>query len=107
MVFRGAFNHTVQLNIVTLENNTAQYGGGFFIYFLEGATNNTFSIDGAKVIGNKAFIVDITCIGGEALIAVAASYEPLCPGDNTITITSSTFIANEADTGGGGIMGSR
>ena len=75
VVFRGAFNNTVQLNIVTLENNTAQYGGGFFVYFGDNTagtylfrpTKNAFTIANSKFTANEAdtgggdIAVDLEC----------------------------------------------
>ena len=105
VVFRGgAVNNTVQLNIVTLENNTAQYGGGFFVYFGDNTAGNTVNINGAEVIRNEALVDEQgrSISGGGALIAFAASYF-VRPTKNAITIANSKFIANEADTGGGDI----
>ena len=106
MVFRGtATNNTVQLNNVQLEGNMAQFGAGLFLALYGNTSNNTVSIDDVKVMENKALETSHGTLlpstsGGGALIELATT-GPDYPSDNTINITSSRFVSNAAEIGGG------
>ena len=106
VVFRGtATNNTVQLNNVRLESNVAQFGAGLFLALYGNTSNNTVSIDDVKVMENKALETSHGTLlpstsGGGALIELATT-GPDYPSDNTINITSSRFVSNAAEIGGG------
>ena len=106
VVFRGtATNNTVQLNNVRLEGNMAQFGAGLFLALYGNTSNNTVSIDDVKVMENKALETSHGTLlpstsGGGALIELATT-GPDYPSDNTINITSSRFVSNAAEIGGG------
>ena len=107
VVFRGtATNNTVQLNNVRLEGNMAQFGAGLFLaLYGNTSNNNTVSIDDVKVMENRALETSHGTLlpstsGGGALIELA-TIGPDYPSDNTIKITSSRFVSNAAEIGGG------
>ena len=106
VVFRGtATNNTIQFNNVRLEGNRAQFGAGLFLALYGNTSNNTVSIDGIEVMENRALETSLGTLlpstsGGGALIELAAT-GPDYPSGNTINITSSRFISNAAEIGGG------
>ena len=106
MVSRGGTaNNTVQLSSVYLDSNRAQFGGGLYLAFLGNTSSNTVSIDGAEVTGNEALLetgslLTPTSSGGGIFIAFGDDSSGF-PFDNSITVSSSNFISNTAETGGG------
>ena len=106
VVFRGgAANNTVQLSSVYLDSNRAQFGGGLYLAFLGNTSSNTVSIDGAEVTGNEALLetgslLTPTSSGGGVFIGFEGDSSRL-PFDNLITVSSSNFTSNTAETGGG------
>ena len=106
VVFRGgAANNTVQLSSVYLDSNRAQFGGGLYLAFLGNTSSNTVSIDGAEVTGNEALLetgslLTPTSSGGGVFIGFDARGAGF-PFDNSITVSSSNFTSNTAETGGG------
>ena len=106
VVFRGtASNNTVQLNNVHLKSNKAQFGAGLFLALYGKASKNTVGINGVKTMENRALETSLGTLlpstsGGGALIELAAT-GPDYPSGNTINITSSRFISNAAEIGGG------
>ena len=106
VVFGGTTSsNTVQLNNVRLEGNRAQFGAGLFLALYGNTSNNTVSIGSVMVMENKAFETSFNTLlpstsGGGALIEFAAT-GPDYPSGNTIDITSSRFISNAAEIGGG------
>ena len=100
VVLRGeATNNIVQINSVHLNSNKAQFGGGLFIAFYDNVSNNTVTVDYAKVTENEVLLGSIPS-GGGVFIGFAAIGMNF-PLDNVVAIKSSIFSSNEADVGGG------
>ena len=100
VVLRGeAANNIVQINSVHLNSNKGQFGGGLFIAFYDNVSNNTVTVDYAKVTENEVLLGSIPS-GGGVFIGFAA-FGMNSPLDNVVAIKSSKFSSNEADVGGG------
>ena len=103
VVFRGgAANNTVRMEIVQLENNMAQFGGGLFLAFHDSTNNNNVAIVNTKVAKNKAMTTATdNFTGGRGafinFVAIKANY----PFDNTVAISSCRFTVNKGQKGGG------
>ena len=102
----GASNNIVQLSGVTLENNTATYGGGLYLALHGNASMNSVIMDDCNVINNGAVIFhryDPYCspISGGGMFVLFLTTEMRLSRNNTISIFSSRFKSNVADYGGG------
>ena len=85
--------------------NRAQFGGGLYLAFLGITSSNTVSIDGAEVTGNEVLLetsnqLTSTGSGGGIFIDFGDDSSGF-PFDNSITVSSSNFTSNTAETGGG------
>ena len=100
-MFRGAaINNIIQLDNVSLDSNTAQFGGGLFLGFLDNASNNKVRMSNSWLRENVALLddtplPDLTKGGGVSIIMSGAS------DSNAVVISKTNFVSNEAHTGGG------
>ena len=103
VVFRGgAVNNIVQIHNVSLDSNTAQFGGGLFLGFLDNASNNKVYMDNSWLRENAALVdndiprSDLTKGGGVSISLMAGASD-----SNVVVITKTNFVSNEVHTGGG------
>ena len=104
IVFRGgAANNTVQLENVTIERNSAQFGGGIFLGFYD-ARSNVVTVNNGQVTQNMALLDSRNFLssakGGGAFIGLVSS-ESEGVFNNTVAINNTRFDSNEAQMGGG------
>eukprot|EP00731_Ephydatia_muelleri_P000450 Em0001g450a len=95
LFFKGsASDNTVRLSNCTFQNNTADWGGGLYVEFHDAAMGNVIEME--STFSNNSAAVE----GGGLRVAYYT------PGDNqnilanNFTLRSSTFMNNDAFTGG-------
>ena len=95
LFFKGsASDNTVRLSNCTFQNNTAVWGGGLYVEFHDAAMGNVIEIE--STFTNNSAVVE----GGGLRVAYYTPGDNQNIGANNFTLRSSTFMNNDAFTGG-------
>ena len=103
VVFRGGkVNNTIELVNVRLDSNTARFGGGLFLGFLNNASNNKVYMkncwlqENTTLVDNDTPLSDLTKGGGLSIILMSGASD-----SKVVVISKTNFVSNEAHPGGG------
>eukprot|EP00731_Ephydatia_muelleri_P035432 Em0124g2a len=95
LFFKGsASDNTVRLSNCTFQNNTAVWGGGLYAEFHDAAMGNVIEIE--STFSNNSAVVE----GGGLRVAYYTPGDNQNIGANNFTLRSTTFMNNDAFTGG-------